>query len=107
MSIYSPSVLWKEVPLCSHVFEYLQDSLSLLIRQVFHGSPLLLFFHIVVICLLSPLLFFIALLQVLRYFSIILQTGTKKFRQDLRIEPIDKRVVIDLLTLVCNSTIYP
>ena len=67
-------VLGTELPSCSNVFEYLQDGLSLLVRQVFHGSLLPLLFHTSVVRLLSSLLLFIALLQVLRYLSIILQT---------------------------------
>ena len=64
----------EELPVCSNVLEYLQDGLSLLVRQVFHGSLLPLLFHTSVVRLLSSLLLFIALLQVLRYLSIILQT---------------------------------
>ena len=72
--------LGKELPLCSHVLEYLQDGLSRLVRQVFYGSPLPLLSHKVVILLLSSALFFVALQKVVRHFSIILQTATGNFR---------------------------
>lgn len=83
MSVCSPApaVSGNVLSLFSDVFEYLQDDLPLLVRQVIHGSPLPLFSHKVVILLLSLPLFFIALLQVVGYFTVMLRIETGDFRQ--------------------------
>lgn len=55
---------------------YLQDSLPPFLRQVGQGCLLSVVFHKVLKVLLSSLLLLVALLEVLRHLSIILQTET-------------------------------
>lgn len=70
---------WEAAAVQPCVGVYLQHSLSLCVRQVRHGSLLLLLLHKHVILLLSSLLFLVSLEKVFRDFPIILQRDKGNF----------------------------
>lgn len=65
----------------ANVSAYLQYRFPPVAGQMYHRRLLLLLFQKVVVLFKSPLLFFISLLQVLRYLSKMLQTGSEHFRE--------------------------